>query len=121
MQKVFLSLVVLAAVLTGHAALAQPTPVLPTSQLAFDHDAIDTDTYELRVDAGAFGVVAVTPDGAGVFTLAMPALTPGAHELSVRACGPAGCSDPSNVLTVRLVVVPSPPGRLRVVPTGGGE
>ena len=109
-------LALLALLLAPVAAAAQPTPVLPTSQLAWDHDGVDTDGYELQVDGGDWTAVATSPgEGPGVFIAAMPSLTPGSHTLAVRACGLAGCSEGSEVLTVRLVVVPTRPGNLRVV------
>lgn len=110
-------LALLAVLLSTVGAQAQPTPVLPTAQLAFDHDGVDTDRYELAVDGGEWAATPATGVD-GVYTAALPALTPGQHTLVVRACGLAGCSVGSNVLTVRLVVVPSPPGQLRVIAAG---
>ena len=110
-------LALLALALTAVGAQAQgPTPVLPTAQLAFDHDGVDTERYELQIDGGAWAVTPTT-SAAGVYTLPMPALTPGAHTLAVRACGPAGCSASSNAVTLWLVIIPAPPGQFRIVPT----
>lgn len=113
----------LAGLLLAPLSAAAQEPVLPTSRLGFTHDAVDTDRYELRVDQGEWVAVDARADG-DIFTVAMPALTPGAHTLALRACGAAGCSISSAPLSVRMVVVPSPPSELRIVseaaPSGGG-
>lgn len=116
-------LVLLAVLLAPLSAVAQ-APVLPTSRLGFSHDGVDTDRYELRVDGGAWATVETQEDG-DIFTVAMPALTPGEHTLALRACGAAGCSASSAPLPIRVVIVPSPPTDLKIVtvdagPGGGG-
>lgn len=107
---------VLLAVLLAPLSAAAQSPVLPTSRLGFSHDGVDTDRYELSVDSGAWATVEAQEEG-DIFTVAMPALTPGAHTLSLRACGAAGCSVSSAPLSVRVVVVPSPPTDLKVITT----
>lgn len=116
----------LAGLLLAPLSAAAQEPVLPTSRLGFAHDGVDTDRYELRVDQGLWVTVEVQ-EADGVYSVAMPALTPGEHTLALRACGAAGCSVSSTALAVRMVVVPSPPTELRIVPVaapdggGGGE
>ena len=111
----FQILALLALLLAPVSVQAQPVPATPTSQLAFDHDGVDTSGYELQVDGGAWAPVGVTVQQTGVRVMNLPALTPGPHTLAVRACGPGGCSGPSNTLDVQLVVVPSVPTQLRLV------
>lgn len=116
MRKPSIQILALVALLLAPvSAVAQPVPATPTSQLAFDHDGVDTAGYELQVDGGAWTPVGVTVQQTGVRVMNLPALTPGPHTLAVRACGPGGCSGPSNALEVQLVVVPSVPTQLRLV------
>ena len=101
-------------------ALAQtpvPSPTPPTTKLAFDHDGLNTDGYRLKVDALA--PVAITPTCAVVASvrsceLPFPALTPGAHTLTIIAWNIAG-EAVSAPFPVTVIVVPTAPANIRII------
>ena len=105
-------LTVLFLFLASFASAQQP--VAGTERLAWNHDGINVSRFELAVDGGAPVPVTVTMAGAD-YTAPLPAMTPGTHTLSVRACNVAGCSAPLSI-SVRVVVIPSPVTNLRVTP-----
>lgn len=107
-----------AAATAGAQTTPVPSPTPPTTKLAFDHDGINVDGYHLYTDAAAVGVVIqavaiATP--APHFESPFPALTPGVHTLQVKAFNIAGESIGSNILSVRLVVIPNGPTNLRLI------
>lgn len=108
--SVFVVFVALSAVV-----LAQQN-VAGTERLAWSHDGVNVDRFELMVDAGAPATLVVTQTGTE-YRAPLPALTPGDHTLAVRACNVAGCSAPVS-LQVRVVVIPAPVTNLRIVPGG---
>lgn len=112
-----------AAVFLGSAvsASAQPTLALPSYFVAFDHDGAQTDTYEVRVDDGAWAVVAVTAGAGDLKTTPLPAMTPGLHTVQVRGCGPLGCSDASAPAEVTLVVLMTPTNVQIIATLPGGD
>ena len=109
----------IAALVVGmsSAAVAQ-TPVTPAQFIGVDQsDYANVTRFELRVDTGAWtdaGKPAAT-GAANTVKLAMPAMTPGAHAITVRACNAAGCSAATAPFSVTLVVIPTVPANVRVV------
>jgi hypothetical protein len=106
-------------VLVGSVAMAQqtvPSPTPATTRLRWTHDGINTDGYRIFDGAVQVGgdLTTLTPVGT-LYETAFPALTPGVHQLSVRAYNIAGSSLPSNVLAVTVVVVPSAPANLQII------
>jgi hypothetical protein len=98
---------------TLEAQTQVPLPVPANTQIAWDHDGQNTDRYLLTVDGVARDVGKPTPTGT-TYAVAFPAMTPGAHTLSVCAENVAGraCSPP---VSIALVVVPNAPTTLRIV------
>ena len=91
-----------------------PSPTPASTRLAWDHDGVATDRYELVVDNGTpTDLGKPTPTGQ-TYDVAFPALTPGQHTLIVRACNIAGCAA-SAPFPVSVVVIPTPPTTLRIV------
>jgi hypothetical protein len=111
--------VALVALLGTTTVAGAQTFALPTYSIGWQHDGVQTDTYEVRVDDGAWAPVAVTVEADGERTAPLPAMTPGLHILSVRGCGPLGCTDPSAPVEVTLVVLMTPTS-VRVIASAGG-
>lgn len=105
---------VLGVVVPATAQTQVPSPTPATTKLAFDHDGINTDTYKLVVDGVATDLGKLTPVSGQTYETPFPALTPGPHSIVVQACNIAGCSA-STPFPVSVVVVPTPPGALRIV------
>jgi len=88
-------------------ASAQPTAI-PTQSLAWTYQNASAqlvDRFEVSYDDGAWtgaGLQMVT-GVADLFFAPLPALITGTHTVRVRACNAAGCSDPSDVFTFRMV------------------
>jgi len=124
----------LALVLTG--AVQDPPDVVPGNYLLWDYpnDALANGAvvrFEVQLDAGTWtGVglpvqVSQLPAAARAklnaqaaltdqtYALLFPAMTPGDHEIAVRACGKQSCS-PAVSLMVKLVMVPMAPINLRI-------
>lgn len=75
--------------------------------------------FELQLDGGTWtsvGLATVVETRATdkTYRVAMPALTPGPHTAAVRACNVDVCSEPTSLLSFKLVVVPETPGNLRI-------
>lgn len=103
----------LAAPLT---AAAQTTIIAGQTPLYFDHDGLDTTGFELCVDTltACTPITATRMGTTNVWTFIAPAtLVRGDRVLRVRAVGPGGTSDPSDVVTFRAVVKPGKPGVVR--------
>lgn len=118
MGRAFGLLVIAATLILPGLAQAQtqvPSPIPPTTKLAWDHDGINTDRYLIIVDNNSpiIDVGKPTPVGQ-TYETAFPPLTPGQHTLVVCAENIAGrgCSQP---FPVSVVVIPSAPASLRIV------
>lgn len=94
------------------------TQVSPTQFVAVDQsDYANVTRFEGRVDTAAWGDLG-KPPAAGTLntvTFPMPAMTPGPHAITVRACNTAGCSAASAPLNVIMVAVPQVPANPRIV------
>jgi hypothetical protein len=127
MRTAVLALVVLAAVLTGHAARAQ-TVIAPGASVSVAWDA-PVGTHAGTMPTGyrfetftetATGVVITTTDVPATKTEAtlpssvLPAA--GSFFLAVRAFNDLGVSGRSNALPFARAGVPAAPANLRVVP-----
>lgn len=91
-----------------------PSPTPPSTELAFDHDGVNTDGYAIVVDGVRQNLGRLTPVADGSYRIPFPALTPGDHTLQIVAYNIAGDAT-SATLSVRLVVIPSAPTNLRIV------
>ena len=106
-------------VLLGRAASAQiPVPAPDAGViLAWDHDGanlgpgFDPSGFQLIVDGRMVSPSIPSADRSVPF----PALTPGVHDLTIRAFNAASASDSSNVLSVRVFVGPAAPTNFRLV------
>lgn len=113
-------LLVLVALLTAQLGTASaqaqvPSPIPATTRLAFDHDGLNTDRYELVVNAQApVDLGRLAPVTGQTYEIPFPALTPGQHTLLVRACNISGCAA-SPPFPVSVIVQPSAPSPLRIV------
>ena len=104
---------------TATPALAQtpvPSPTPPTVRLAFEQDGVNTDGFRLYDGASQVGgdITGLNPVTGTTYEVPFPALTPGIHNLTAKAFNIAGESPASNVLAVRVVVIPSSPNNLRI-------
>jgi hypothetical protein len=88
----------------------------------------DTTTPCLSVTTTASALPSPTaeqggPPAAGhsAFRMALPALTPGNHSVTVKACNSDVCGAASSPLAFRFVVVPGVPNGLGLIPGGGGD
>jgi hypothetical protein len=108
-------LFVSAAAEVGAQPVPVPSPTPASTRLAWDHDGVNTDRYELVVDGGApVNLGKLVPVSGQQYETPFPALTPGLHSLIVRACNISGCAA-SAPFPVSVVVQPTPPGTLRIV------
>jgi hypothetical protein len=96
-------------------SMMQGAPATKRSTLQFDHNFLNTTRYEVCVDTLPCVELVTTTPTAGVREAPFPAVTPGEHSASVRACNPDICSDNSNVITFKFVAIPDTPGNLRIV------
>lgn len=95
--------------LLGVAACSSPPAAPPTviageAVLAFDHNGVDTERYELCWGSSTCIPIAVAPiDDSDERRFTLPAAVPlGVRELSVVAIGPAGQTAGDTSLTVRV-------------------
>lgn len=108
-------------------ASAQTVPVIQSQKLAFDADTLNITEanivrFELKVDSGTYTSLnmpppandANTPVGKTTYKVDLPSLTLGPHTLMVRACNTTICSDDSNSLSIKLIVIMTITG-LRIV------
>jgi hypothetical protein len=102
-------IVLMASMASAQTPVPSPTP--PTVKIAWDADGINTDGYKLFDDT----VVILANIPPNLREIPFPALTPGAHNLFLKAFNTAGDSGPSNVLAVRVVVIPSAPTNMRII------
>jgi len=106
---------------------AQTPPASPGQRFGFDYRTSDLTTFkverfELQIDGGAWVSVQMPPSApqpdtpADFTTLAVPipALTPGDHTVSLRACNSA-CGDGSPAFAFQMVVQPPAPVRARIL------
>ena len=114
--SVMIASVLLTAVLAGEVMgqTQVPSPTPATTRLCWDHDGANLDRFTLAVDAGTPSDVGKPAPTGQTYCVPFPALTPGNHTLVVAACNIAGCSA-SAPFPVSVVVVPTPPGTLRIV------
>lgn len=105
---------------------AQPGAT-PGQSFAWDYGITDLTSYQItrfetRIDSAPFssiGMPAVQNDpntiaGHNSYRWPIPAMTPGNHVVSVRACNSTECSDPLDFSFV-LVIKPIVPKNLRIV------
>lgn len=105
------------------ATMQPPIVVTAGSRLAWDYpdsDISNVTRFEMQLDGGAWvtaGMPTATagPTGFQTYATPFPALTPGNHTVTVRACNVDICSDAAAPLGFKLVVVPAVPGGLRVI------
>ena len=136
----------LAPVMVGYsaseAALLQTTPVATAvNSLRWEHNTVDLTSaavvrFELCYDtaspcptitttASAFTPTSAQggPPAAGnsAFKMLLPALTPGNHTVTVKACNTELCGDASTPFAFTFVVKPGVPTALGLIPGGGGD
>jgi hypothetical protein len=96
------------------AMMLQGPPATKRSELKFEHDGLNTTRYEVCVDALPCTTIATTNTATTYFS-PFPAVTPGQHTATVRACNPDICSDPSNQIEFKFVALPNAPSGLTIV------
>jgi hypothetical protein len=91
------------------ASLAQqtvPTPPTATSRVVWEHDGAGVDWFEVRIDGTTVSMAGLGDRESGnVFTVPLPLLFPGNHQLVVAACNTTGCAA-SEPLAIRAVSSP---------------
>lgn len=99
----------------AHAQIIVPSPIPPAWKLAWDHPGTNVEKFLLCVDAAPCvdvglpvltGQTPITP-GLLVYGVAIPAMTPGPHTLTVRASF-SGAEQPSDPFALTLVLVEAP-------------
>jgi hypothetical protein len=115
-------------VLAPLTAQAQPAVVPGTTLLLFDHDGLRVDKWERQIDAEAWAAVSpvkgaqvgTTTPAVFVWSIPFPAVTPGPHTITLRACNAAGCAaSPAFAFTV--IAMPSAPANIRIGETAAPE
>lgn len=111
MTRLILAIVVLAIPVLCHAQ----TDVTPsaTTRLTWDHDGVNVDRFELKVDGLVTTTIPFRFELDGSYDTPFPALTPGVHQIIVSACNITGCAE-SDPFMVRVVVVPAKPSNVRI-------
>jgi hypothetical protein len=109
----------LAFLLVSSAAFAQPQ-VPPGSLIKWDYQAPESvaiDRFEIQFDAQPFVTAgktqandAQTPAGHASYSFVIPALTPGPHTVTVRACTTTACGSAASPLAFGIVVIGTPTG-----------
>ncbi len=97
--------------------LIQTTQATTKNTLGFLHDGVDIDRYELSIDSQPFTTIQTTPvpnNPTLSHSFPFPALTPGEHTATVRACNIV-CSENSNILTFRLRIHPNTPTNFQII------
>lgn len=81
-----------------------PPQVTPgVSMLTFDHDGVDTNSYELCWEQACQSIVAIRDGNPGEFHFTLPLKVPeGRQVLRILAIGPGG-NTPSAPLTVEVL------------------
>lgn len=128
MRQSLMAMAVVLVMATGAQAQGQATP---GQAFAFDYETAAMTTYsvvrfEQQVDGGAWADIGIpevsndgqTPTAHTTYRVAIPALTPGAHAVSFRACNAAGCGAASTTFPFVLIVQPPAPSGTRVVSVG---
>lgn len=128
MRLMILAVTLVAGLATSAAA---QTPATPGQAFGFDYLTSDLATYavirfEQQIDGAAWVDVGIptvandaqTPAGATTYRVAIPALTPGAHTVTWRACNATACSAAATPLAFTLVVQPPTVSGGRIVGVG---
>lgn len=108
-------------------AAAQSTPPVGSSGYFFAFDYSDADftagavtRFEMQLDANAFASVGIPTNtvpitGGKTYKVPIPAITPGAHTVSFRACNADLCSEATTPLDFRFAPLPATPRNVRIV------
>lgn len=115
-------------VLVAVPVLAQVPVAVAGDRIAWDYKDADLSNYavnrfEIQIDSGAWTSVGIptqttaTADGK-TYLVPFPALQPGNHTVSVRACNADLCSAGLGPLGFKLAVVPVDGSNLRIVKGG---
>lgn len=102
-----------------------PPQLLPGDRIGFDYADVDFSFYsvsrfEVALDGGAWADIGLPPTYAqagGVTTRVWvpPAVTPGVHALTLRACNSGGCGGASVPFGFEIGVPSTSPGNTRII------
>jgi hypothetical protein len=128
--------ILLSLLLSAVSAQAQVPDVTPGQRFGFDYKPADITAFqvtrfELQIDEGAWADIQIPPTANDAITQAdhntyavtIPALTPGAHTYSIRACNAGGCGVAAPAFAFNVSIVPPGASNLRVLggAAPGGE
>lgn len=100
----------------------QPPVATSTASIGWDYSDADVASggvirFELQVDGGTWtdvGMHRIAAD-ATTYSTPVPALQPGQHSVSVRACNTSLCGDATAPLAFVLAVKPATASNVRVI------
>ena len=127
-MRTWLLAVVCVLGLAGTLTAQQAPPAVAGDKFAWDYVEADIASYgvnrfEIQVDAGAWTAVGIpaaftdaqTGAGKKSYSVPFPAMQPGNHTISVRACNADVCSAGIAPFGFRLAIVPAEAGNGRIV------
>lgn len=111
---------VMVAMLVGFAQVTDTVKQGDPFSVAFDHDGIDTDQYELRVNTQLTQTIPVTALVNGTAAFPFPVGLPkGSYTFTVTAVGPGGTGVSGSLALSVTAGNPAAPGQIRIIKGGG--
>ena len=104
--------VFLAAPAWAQTPVPSPTPAAYSIEWA--HDGVNLEGFIIQVDGARVADILPERRPDGTYRVPVPAMTPGAHTITVEAYNVAGRSTPTT-LSVTVMIVPTPVTGLRIV------
>lgn len=92
-----------------------PVPVPSTTSIQWIHDGLNTDRFEIKVDADTYIDVGKPASADGVYKVSFPAMSPGNHTITVCAANIAGRACATPPVDVALIVIPISPNSVTIV------
>lgn len=112
-------LLLLSLASSAHAQTTVVMPVPSQTRLAWDHDGLNATAFRVYDSAALLKEVAIGgPDLVAItggFHTSFPALTPGVHDIYIAGVNVDLEGERSDVLRVRMAVVPNKPNNPRIL------
>lgn len=117
----------LACLILGSIGLAAqaPPPVIGGQFFGFDYQDADLASaavvrFEMQIDSGTWTTVGIPSDtlpitGGKTYKVPVPAITPGNHTVTFRACNVDLCGGAASPFAFKFVIVPALPTNIRIV------
>lgn len=106
-------------ILCGAVGVSAQAPVTKNNTFVFDYSDAEIASggvirFEMQIDNTPWATADLLSKVAGVYKVAIPALTVGQHFVAFRACNVDLCSAATAKLNFRLAVEPVPPSNVRI-------